>query len=246
MDRGLQEPAPARVEGVVAGIGLQRQRRVGVGDGGVPASDPKCTYRRRCIGGGPAGDQRRWRRGGSLRPTRSAPIAAGESQQRGVGGDSGGGRQIGVVCGPAKPGAQVVELGINPIHRERYNPGPSHIPNGRRPGRRSRRRDDPAPRRCRPWRPVVLRRTGGSSPTFHSGYARALLDSDQRLAHQRIQQIQHGVVVKAYRTRGRRRRDRIRRRTPSSVAAHPLVVAEEVIRPLHRLAQRLVALQPPP
>ncbi len=125
--------------------------------------------------------------------------------------------------------------------------GPSHRSHGRRPARRSSGRDDRGRRRSCRWRPAAPRRTGGSSPTSHSGHGRHLLDGDQRLAHQRIQHVQHCVLVERSSQRLRGGGQVEPAGEHRTAAQHrPLVIVEQVVRPLHGVAQRLVAFQPAP
>ena len=113
---GLDDSVP-RVEAVVAGIVGQGHRDVGATCArfGVPGEEADGG------GGVQARELRHIGRGGRgedlFGPAdRLEPLHA-ETEHGGVGGDRGRGHEVAVVGGPAEPGAQVGELGVDPIDR---------------------------------------------------------------------------------------------------------------------------------
>ena len=110
-------------------------------------------------------------------------------------------------AGPAEPGAQVGELDVHPIERRPWPGARRRAPSGRRPARRSRRRDGPGPRRSCRWRPVASSanwRIVSNIP--YRAWSDRCVDGDQRLAHQRVQAVQHRVLVGSVAAHVRRRR----------------------------------------
>ena len=165
----------------------------------------------------------------------------------GVGGDGGGHVEVAMVGGPPKRGARIGQLDGEPgvglalsgtSHRARTSAS-----------RAAKWHDAPSgPRWPHQRRRVAPRRTGGWSPASRTGSARRPVGDQQRLAHQRIQQIQDSEVVEVIESchgagaleveSAREHRTAIQQRL--------LRIIEQVVGPRHRVAQGVVAFQPAP
>ena len=153
-----------------------------------------------------------------------------------------------LVGGPAEPGPQVGELDVHPVHRHPLAGPVPHVPVG----------DGLLGEVAGVTIPDLVDGAGGGQLFLGeladrlqhavAGVAADPLDGHQRLAHQRIQHVQHGVLVEppsaAHRHRGGQVEPAGEHRT--AVQHRPLVVVEQVVGPPHRVAQRLVAFQPAP
>ena len=251
----LHEAAPPDVERVVTGIGLQRDRGLGVPDRGVGSPGVGAEGG----GGGEAGQLRQLRGGGRveelLGPTGGLEESLeGPPHQGGVGGDRRRGDQVGLVGGPAEPGAQVGELAVHPVERdtlERVRPrsakwatasvgevtGVTVTHLGDRPSGGELVFGELADRLQQPV-------AGVPTGTFHC---------DQRLADQRIQHVQQVQQVQLVQPVAATPRDGDGRGEVEPVGEHRTaiqhtasVVVEQVIGPCDGLVQRLVATQPAP
>jgi hypothetical protein len=76
----------------------------------------------------------------------------------------------------------------------------------------------------------------------------AACGDQQRLTHQRVQKIQHGIVIDAFGSHNGASTLKVKSACEHRTAfQHCLFsVIEQVVRPRHRLTQRMVALQSAP
>ena len=162
----------------------------------------------------------------------------------------GGHVEVALVGGPAERGAQVGELGGEPVVGLALA---GAVPQGHDVGFTTG--EVPGMGGPNLFR---FRRTGGDELFFGEladrlqhrkpGPPRIPVGDQQRLTHQGVQQIQHGVVVgaieSAYCTGTLQIEPTREHRTP--LQQRLLLVIEVVVGPCHRVAQRVVAFQPAP
>ncbi len=122
---------------------------------------------------------------------------------------------------PTESRSEIGQFGHEPRRRLRAAVDCPTTPPGQLRGPRSRRHEPCGHRRQRRLPQVGPRRTGGSSPASSIGSARGPLRNNQRLAHQRIEQVEHFELVGVTRSRPPRthRRGRNRPRRPNIAGA---------------------------
>ena len=248
MGLGLADPGAVEAgEGVVSAVCLQRDRRLrvphrGLGPAGVRADTG---------GGVEAGELPYIGVGGRvedlLGPADRLEPLHEQSQHGGVGGDRHGGDEVGPIDGPPEPGRRLANSVSTQSSATRWR-GPCQMSQ---------------------WATAWAGEVGGVAIPYivvvplaanwsaanwrivsnnpYRVWPGTLLDGDQRLAHQRVQQVQHRVLVLS----APAHRDRSGGVEPvgehRTAAQHvPLVGVEQVERPLHRLTQRLMPFQPAP
>ena len=229
------------------GSRFEGRRRLGVADGfvGPPRERAHAGRQVHAGEGGEVGLDGRWQE--LLGPADGLEALEHHGDERGVGRDRRRRRQVVVVGGPSEGGPQVGELPVHPIEGDALLGAVPPLPRGGGLGGEVRRVQ--VPHLVGDALPVelVLAEVTDRLEQAVPGLPRDRLRGDQGLAHQRVEQVEHGEPIHP-----RVRTDVHRGGHPEPAGEHrapveqvPLVGREQVVGPRHRREQGLVVLRAP-